>query len=537
MTENSDEWWAEQAKQFASNSLNKVQYALGGGRKYLKFLFNDMQGALHWAVDAWLCLRGERSRLGWHDQEARFLRIAPQALQDEYLRVAGEVTPLASNLLDLLGTDHIDEVAVDDPILDAWRRGAKAWLADAEALVGELAKPDASADLPGVRRIESGVLRGRFDPLTPCLLLARSGKTASYQASWAAGKTPQGIFDFGELNADRRYVQHYSGFILPLSLCRNAHLRENLETFAKLLLRPAGVSTQDEVRPCLPADAKGRRHALQTWLDQAGLGCLRMVDKQPVRYWTRFCFTPEATQSVLREFDYVTAVADAPGQPIRMIEHEAFRWMSHGDLLDWSQLDRGGDALIQPFQLYMVSALSSRCAGLAGVAERRRLFRPLEYWTGVAAPNREINRERLVVRFDQFQLLLTLGESTAEIVLSEIYDPFPELLEWLQFVATGDLPIGVAIDEDGSEACMVAHSCGEGRLLVAVLDRWEETVRTAGVVETGEFVAAFHDELTDFLQNCFDVQSWLYHETEEEQAAYRDELLNHPFLAPVEEGR
>jgi len=532
MNEDSDDRWAEQAKQFASNNLDKVRSAFGGGRRHLGFLFNDMQEALNWAVDAWLCLRGERCRSGWHDQEARFLRIAPPILQDQYLRLGGDVTQLASNLLDVLGTDRLDEVAVDNPTLDTWRRQAKAWLTDAEALVGALAKPDASADPPGVRRIESGVLRGRFDPLTPCLLLARSGKTASYQASWAAGKTPQGIFDFGELNADRRYVQHYSGFILPLSLCRNAHLRENLETFAKLLLRPARVSTQDEVRPCLPADAKGRRHALQTWLDQAGLGCLRMVDKQPVRHRTCFCFTPEATQSVLREFDYVTAVADAPGQPIRMIEHEAFRWMSHGDLLDWSQLDSGGDALIQPFQLYMVSALSSRCAGLAGVEERRRLYRPLEYWAGATTPNREMNMDRLMVRFDQFQLLLTLGERTAEIVLSEIYDPFPELLEWLQCLAAGDLPIGVAINEDGSEARIVAHFCGEGRLIVAVLDRWENTVRTAGVVETEEFVAAFRRELTDFLQNRFDVRSWLYHEAEEDQGAYRDGLLKHPFLVP-----
>lgn len=108
----------------------------------------------------------------------------------------------------------------------------------------------------------------------------------------------------------------------------------------------------------------------------------------------------------------------------------------------------------------------------------------------------------------------------------------PELLEWLQFLATGDLPIGVAIDEEGSEARIVAHSCGEGRLIVAVLDRWENTVRTAGVVETEGFVAAFRRELTDFLQNRFDVRSWRYHEAEEDQGAYRDGLLKHPFLVP-----
>ena len=59
-------------------------------------------------------------------------------------------------------------------------------------------------------------------------------------------------------------------------------------------------------------------------------------------------------------------------------------------------------------------------------------------------------------------------------------------------------------------------------------------LRTSGVVETGEFLSAFRHELTDFLQNRFDVQAWLYHENEEEQSAYRDELLKHPFLVGVD---
>lgn len=534
MNENSDSRWSEQARGFANKNLNDVRYVLGGGRRYLGSLFNHMQGALHWAVDAWLCLRGERCHSGWHDQEARFLRIAPQALQDEYLRVTGDVTQLASNLFDVLGTDRLDEVAVDNPTLDAWRRQAKAWLMDAEALVNQLTKSDPSAPVPGTNRIESGALRGRFDGLTPCLLLVRTGRTGRYQGRWAAGKVPRGIFDFGEPNADRRYVQDYSGFILPFSLCRNARLRESLETFARLLRQPAGVPDRKEDKPQLPSDAKGRRRALQTWLDEAGLGSLRMVDKEPVTRWTRFYFTPEATQTVLREFDYVTAAEDGPGQPIRILEHEAFRWTSHGDLLDWCQLDSGEDTSIIPFQLYMVSALSARSGLCADTKERERLFRPLEYWVGATTPNRDIHMDRLMVRLEPYQLLLTLGERTAEITLSEIYDPFPELLEWLQFLATGDLPIGVTIDEDGSEARLVAHSCGEDRLIVAVLDLWENTVRTSGVVETEEFLSAFRRELTDFLQNRFDVQAWLYHEDQEEQVAYRDELLRRAFLVSVD---
>jgi hypothetical protein len=294
------------------------------------------------------------------------------------------------------------------------------------------------------------------------------------------------------------------------------------------------VPDREEVSPQLPSDAKGRRLALQNWLDEAGLDCLKMVDQEPVtRRWTRFYFTPEATQAVLGKFDYVTAVEDGPGQPIRTIEHEAFRWKSHGDLLDWHQLDSGEDMPMIPFRLYMVSALSARSVLFPESDASKRLFRPLEYWAGATTPNRDTDPEQLLMRLEQYQLLLALGERTAEITLSEIYDPFPELLEWLQCLASGDLPIGVAIDEDGSEARIVAHSGGEGRLVIAVVDRWENTVRIAGLVETQGFLAAFRRELADFLQNRFDVQSWLYHEAEEDQTAYRNELLKHPFLVPL----
>lgn len=529
MTEDSDGRWADQARQFADNDMNKVRSALGQKRKHLGFLFNDMQGALNWAVDVWLCLRGQRCRTGWHDQEARFLRLAPQTLQDEYLQVAGGVTPLAGSLLAVLGTDRLDEVLVADPSLDAWRQQASAWLMDAEKLVNELTSPELSPHPPGANRIESGVLRGRFDGLTPCLLLVQEGKTRS---CCAGGKTPRGIFDLGEFNAERRYIQNYNGLILSLSLCRDTRLRESLEAFAKLLLWPAGGSTRNEVKPQLPSDIRGRRLALQAWLDEAGLSCLKMVDQEPVTRWTRFYFTPEATQAVLCKFDYVTAVEDGPGQPIRTIEHEAFRWKSHGDLLDWRRLDSGEDMPMIPFRFCMVSALSARSILFPESDASKRLFRPLEYWAGATTPNRDMDPEQLLVHLEQYQLLLTLGAQTAEIGISEIYDPFPELLEWLQSLADGDLPIGVAINEDGSEARIVAHSSGKGRLLIAVLDGWEHTVRTAGVVETNEFLAAFRREFADFLENRFDVQSWLYHEAEEHQTAYRDELLKHPFLVP-----
>jgi hypothetical protein len=385
----------------------------------------------------------------------------------------------------------------------------------------------ASARLPGTKRVERGTLRGDLDGLAPCLLLARAG---GGQRRWVRGGAVQGLFDFGQFTNDHGGVLVYSGLILPLTLCRDEQLGQGLQGFARLLQQRAGVTAPGEDRPRLPAEARSRRRVLQTWLDEAGLDCLRLVDKEPVRRWTRLTLTPKAFRSVLRTFDYVTAVEDAAGQPVRIIDHAAFGWSSHVELLDWCRLGSDEDAPIYPFGLYLATELESGYSDLfTGAYPRSRLVRPPEYWASFSTPNPDLVASRLVVRLDRDWVLhLTLGERTAEVALSlDINDPLPALLEWLQLLATGDLPIGIDIDEEGTEARIVAHPFGEGRLLVAVLDRWEETERATGVVHTHGFLTAFRFALWGFLR---DETTWQYNADEWGRTAYRERLLQHPFL-------
>lgn len=484
---------------------------------------------MDWAVDAWLAARGEKPHSSWPDQEARFLLVAPRALQKDYLRIAGEVTRLAGALLDIMNTDCLADVAMDAPILAPWRDQARAWLKDAGEWVAMLTDPGAANHLPAARHVDHGRLQGHFAGLTPCFVLVRSGGVRNYLNE---GKTPRGFFDLYESASAGPWAFQYSGLILPLSLCWDADLARCLREFAKRLRQPRAGANVRQGWAKAPVGIPDRPHPLQAWLDGAGLGCLKISDKNTAYHWTRLLFTPEVARSVLREFDYVTRVEDSAHEPIRMVGHEPFRWTSLGDLLDEFHADIGNENPISPFRLFMVNELSAGPPIIAGERERAWLFHPPEYWSRFTHPHPHQAPEPCAVRLSQDTLYLTLGEHTADIFLSEVYEPFPKLLEWLQLLVNHELPIGIEIDGDGTEVRIIAHALEEDRLLVAVLNPWDNTERASGVVAATNLIEAFRGELLDFLHNHFDVRNGLgYLDCEETEAlAYLEELLRYPFL-------
>ena len=129
-------------------------------------------------------------------------------------------------------------------------------------------------------------------------------------------------------------------------------------------------------------------------------------------------------------------------------------------------------------------------------------------------------------------LRITLGEQDIKIFLSDVYDPFPSLLEWLQAILVNDLPIGFEIDEEGTEKLLLAHAFDADRLLFAVVDKWDRTEYGAAVVDCGAFLAVFHKELNDFLRdpNRFDKEGWNPTDLDGIESYWTD-LLAHAFLS------
>ncbi|MBF0247213.1 MAG: hypothetical protein HQL36_03950 [Alphaproteobacteria bacterium] len=518
--------WQRQAETFARNDLAKVRSALKARQVHLGLLFNDMRGALNWAVEHWLRRNGEVPGPSWHDQEARFLGIAPPDIRDEYLRVAGSITGLANDLIGQVAPG-VEDIAIAAPSLAPWRDKAGQWIAVAESLIARLTDPDAALSIPrGAKRIGRGALRGDLDGLMPCLVLARIGGNVQ---RWAEGGDTPGLFDFGEGGYESPGALIHKGLLLPLAFCRDPDLKFKLH------------ACSDQIRARRTAgrrDAAGHRQELQVWLDREGLDFLRLADKAPVGAWTRFALDREVFSRLLQTFDYVTALLDGPGQPTRVLERAPFCWTSQGGLLDWCMGGEEPEHPLVPFHLYLAAEVEGMGPSLLESGDRKWLVRPDAYWEPFTRPAPDTDAAGVVIRLNQEEmdygwvdLEIGLGDQTAVVTLSDVYDPFPSLLDWLLAVAEDDLPLAIDIDEEGSEACLVAHAFEEDRLLVAVLDRWQETSRAAAVVSRNDVLDAFRAELARFLRHGLRPDRWRGLEDDDDKGApYVERLLAHPFL-------
>lgn len=526
MTEGETTDWQRQTETFARSDLDKVRSALKARQVHMGLLFNDMRAALNWSVEHWLLRNGETPGPSWHDQEARFLGIAPPDLRDEYLRVAGRIAVLANDLSDQV-MPGVDDIAIAAPSLASWRDKAGQWVMAAESLIARITDPVRGLSIPrGAKRIGRGALRGDLAGLMPCLVLARTGGNVQ---RWPKGGDTPGLFSFGESGYESSKALICNGLLLPFALCRDPDLKTKLHAFsARLRARPnAG-------RP----DAARYRQELQAWLNREGLEFFRPADMARVDAWARLTLDRDVFSRLSQAFDYVTVLLDGPGQPTKVLERAPFCWTSQGDLLDWCMGAEEPKYLQAPFHLYLAAEVEGIRPSLLESGDRKWLVRPDAYWEPFTRPTPGKDTVGVVIRLKQektdygwVDLEIGLGDRTAIVILSDVYDPFPSLLNWLLATAEDDLPLAIDIDEESSKARLVAHALEEDRLLVAVLDCWEETSRAAAVVSRNDFLDAFRAELARFLSHGLSPERWqVLEEDDEKGTPYVERLLAHPFL-------
>lgn len=519
MSKQRDQEWREHARRLARQALVSAENTLGSrGTVLLPLLFNQLEVGLPRAVDYWLRTRGDTLHTDFASQEARFLSLAGSDLRRDYLAIKGGLPRLAGILFDQLGSDDIKSIHLSAPELTDWRQAALDWLDAARQLVHRLLDEQPPRAESG-RRIERGALLGRLDVLTPCLLVASAGGSTH---RWPESKTHAGLFSFGmPLNGQ-------TGLVLPIALCRDSELRQRLLNLAQWLRQPpAGSSVIDN------------RRFLQEWLAANGFPYLRLTDKEPVDGWACFELIPAVFQQLLHACEYVTAVRDDQNVLTQILAHAPFRWSSHGELLEWRHSAASDNRPIHPFKLFLSNDLAACRRMFLSLAERQRLFRPVEYWRRSAVPA-ACTPATITVRLSQkpcgwAALQLTAGERSVEVELSDVYDPFPMLLEWLRAISLQDLPVGFEIDEEGDEKRLLAHAAADGCLLLAVLDRWDNNEHFAAIVDRAAFLRAFRQELRRYEQEEFDPENWLYDLEDEERAAYRQRIFRHLFLTEDED--
>ena len=140
---------------------------------------------------------------------------------------------------------------------------------------------------------------------------------------------------------------------------------------------------------------------------------------------------------------------------------------------------------------------------------RKSLFRPDDHPApaGVSCPPDVCSAVEARMGRDEGGMeywYVSFGKRTVEVPFSEDgQHQLPALLEWLQAISMGDLPIAIELDDEGLVTIMTAHTFDSALLFVSVIDPWDEEAAVAAVVDRDSFLDAFRSGLDEFLQGRF----------------------------------
>lgn len=482
-----DEAKIGQAEKMARRSLSTARGWLVGERLLLGHLFREMRSAISWGIEVWLIRRGmARAGVGWSGQEAHFIRVAPDVLREEYLRLMAGMKTLGSVLRECVQDVRVSEVDIASQGLAVWRNLVIDWLNGADRLLDLLIAPldEGVAVVDRLRR--QGSLQGRFDRLMPALVLARRGCVGLN--GLADGRLP-GMFSFGDCS-------HYTGMILPLFMCRDERLRRALWGVTERLRR------MDDL-----LDADG----VEQWFDEAGLDSLTPQVISPKEHWVAFTADRDVFTGVLQHFDYVTAVYDAVDASITVAGQAPFEWASPGELMDWC-LDAGMRDVHGAFGLY----LCAEVVKIAMLVDRfdcgSQLLRPVPFWEPFFQRSGSLASANIAmllsfVEEDVVDIQLTLGDSTIVIECCQRLDPLPNIYTWLMAIEVNDVPVGVRIEGDTVDTQLACYGYDAERVLL-VITRNEDQVLASGVLARCELLNVFRAAIATYFSDEERLQQW-----------------------------
>lgn len=391
-------------------------------------------------------------------------------------------------------------------------------------------------DEPGILRSREiprncGQLLGRLDALLPCLYIAQCG-ASSRDLRARFTETTSGLFTVGKrTGGDRSGVAPHVGLLLPLHLCRDSRARAVLGEIPALIENPQSAMSE-------------RRRAVQAKLDEALGGDLLIADKESLDGYFALRPGPGLFHRLCEAFDYVTDVIDNPADAVRITDTARFHWRSYGELMEWYHGLRGSGrfgewSALTPF------FVSGNTGALDSYATKRwaqtGLHRPTEEPAKWFVIRPELPDASIGVRLEMGQygwadLYLSLDDVTAEVRLSQVYDPFDELLAWAREIDEGDLPIEMEIDEEGAIVTLtVLRTADPLRVLLRVTRSYLNETLLEGIVSRAALASALKIELRRFFTEKFDPQHWDDRgddDPEDDFIKTKDSMLNHPWLAP-----
>ena len=283
----------------------------------------------------------------------------------------------------------------------------------------------------------AGQLLGRLDEIMPFIYIAQYGASDREMRERTTNEAA-GLFAIGkQTGGDRPGIAPRIGLVLPINLCRDEKVRTSLLEIPALIDGTKNITMSD------------RRRAVQAKLDDAFGGELMIEDREGMDEFFALKPGPGLFSRLHESFDYVISVLDNPTGVVHVTETSNFHWRSFGELMEWYHGLRGSDrfggwSALTPFYVYgdtgvLHSYSTDRWA-------RRGLIRPAEEpskWFVIrpGLPNANLGVRLEMEEYGWAKLHLTLDDTTVSICLSDVFDPFPELVAWGREIDEGDLPI------------------------------------------------------------------------------------------------
>jgi hypothetical protein len=350
-----------------------------------------------------------------------------------------------------------------------------------------------------------GCIQGRADALLPCIYLADYGVSGRSFRDCASG-VRAGVFALGALTGgDRPGVASRVGLLLPLQYCRDETVRRALEAI------PAAVRSNEGL--------SARRTAVQQLLDQAFGGDLLLRDGHDPDEFFAMQLRPGLIPQLAQSFSYVVDVLDDLAGAVELRAVAPFGWRSYGELVEWfngvdpvaGTVDTGRWESLTPF---FVSGNTGRMRLGYEHQNGVELIRPcvdLPRWFCLRP---DVTDAPVGVRFEMGQygwarLHMSLADCSAAMDLSNVFDPFDDLVAWGREIDEGDLPVMIEFDEEGSYAALIVLPTEDpARVLLRVKRLYPDELLLEGIVARSELAGTFKAELRRFFAQEFDPGHW-----------------------------
>lgn len=268
-------------------------------------------------------------------------------------------------------------------------------------------------------------------------------------------------------------------------------------------------------------------------------GPLQLAERSGAEGFLTLRASPELFPYLHAHFAYVTEVMVAADGKVTITQTEQFPWPTYGALIEchhWLQ---------QPTGYRAVPAMTPYIAIDAKDVFRRdfsQMFRATQARTDENpakwfALRPDVADAAFAIRFMMLEggwaeLQVTLDGVVFQIDLSNVYDPFLDILDWGREMHEGDLPAIVEIDEEGRHTCLTALPTDDPeRMLLRVSHPYLDRIAGEAIVPRQRFGKVLQEELLRFFVDAFDPDHWDVDHGDGNEPTTREKSLAHPWLS------